>query len=95
MTRDQVTSTLSTLISNAMLLLGGVVMCFVTSWQLSMVAYTTVLPITHVTEAYAKWSGKINRQIFQHYSDSTAQVAEGDQQHPLILPHARTYPAHL
>ncbi len=71
-----VTTTLSIFISNFLLLVGGVVMCFITSWQLSMVAYTTVLPIMHVTEAYAKWSGKINRQIYQHYSDATAQATE-------------------
>jgi len=71
-----VTVTLSMLISNTLLLVGGVIMCFVTSWQLSMVAYTTVLPIMHVTEAYAKWSGRINRQIYQHYSDAMSAANE-------------------
>ena len=30
----------------------------------------------HVTETYAKWSGNINRQIFQHYSDGNAMATE-------------------
>lgn len=30
----------------------------------------------HVTEAYARWSGKINRQIFQHYADAQASAQE-------------------
>jgi len=68
--------TLSTLLSNLILLFGGVIMCFITSWRLSMLAFTTVLPIMHVTESYAKWSGKINKQIFQHYSDGAAIVTE-------------------
>ena len=68
--------TFSTLLSNLVLLVGGVVMCFYTSWRLSMLAFTTVLPIMHVTESYAKWSGKINKQIFQHYSDGSAIVTE-------------------
>ena len=55
--------TLSTLLSNLILLFGGVIMCFITSWRLSMLAFTTVLPIMHVTESYAKWSGKINKQV--------------------------------
>ena len=55
--------TFSTLLSNIVLLVGGVVMCFYTSWRLSMLAFTTVLPIMHVTESYAKWSGKINKQV--------------------------------
>ena len=58
------------------ILVGGVVMCFITSWRLSMLAYATVLPIMHITETYAKWSGNINRQIFQHYSDGSAVATE-------------------
>ena len=54
---------LSSTISNLILLVGGVVMCFVTSWRLSMLAYATVLPIMHITETYAKWSGNVNRQV--------------------------------
>ena len=67
---------LSSTISNLILLVGGVVMCFITSWRLSMLAYATVLPIMHITETYAKWSGNINRQIFQHYSDGSAVATE-------------------
>ena len=37
---------------------------------------TQVLPIMHITETYAKWSGNINRQIFQHYSDGAAVAVE-------------------
>ena len=60
---------------NTLLMFGGITMCFITSWRLSMVAYTTVLPIMHATEAYAKWSGRINREIFQHYSEANAQAS--------------------
>lgn len=41
---------LGTLFSNVMLLAGGVVMCFVTSWRLSMLAFTTVGPVYHITQ---------------------------------------------
>jgi hypothetical protein len=30
-----------------------------------MLAFTTVLPIMHVTRSYAEWSSKINREIYQ------------------------------
>lgn len=72
-------NTLATLLSNLILLFGGVVMCFVTSWRLSMLAFTTVLPIMHVTESYAWWSGKINKQIYQHYADGASIVTEAFQ----------------
>lgn len=41
---------LGTLFSNSLLLVGGMVMCFVTSWRLSMLAFTTVGPIYHITQ---------------------------------------------
>lgn len=41
---------LGSLFSNIFLLGGGMVMCFVTSWRLSMLAFTTVGPIYHVTQ---------------------------------------------
>ena len=41
-------TTLSTVLSNLMLLTGGVTMCFLTSWRLSMLAFTTILPMMHI-----------------------------------------------
>merc|ERR1719424_2152386 len=69
-------SALPTLLSNVILLVGGVVMCFVVSWRLSMLAFTTALPIMHVTRAYAEWSSKINRAIVQDLSDGNAITNE-------------------
>lgn len=69
-------SALPTLLANVILLVGGVVMCFATSWRLSMLAFTTVLPIMHVTRSYAKWSSNINRQIVQDFSDGNAIANE-------------------
>jgi len=65
-------SALPTMLSNLVLLFGGLVMCFVTSWRLSMLAFTTVLPIMHITQTYAQWSGKMNREIFQDFADGNA-----------------------
>ena len=69
-------ASLPNLLSNLILLIGGVAMCFATSWRLSMLAFTTVLPITHITRAYAEWSSKINRQIVQDFSDGNAIANE-------------------
>ena len=58
-------TTLSTVLSNLMILVGGVTMCFLTSWRLSMLAFTTILPMMHITGVYAEWSRGINKQIYQ------------------------------
>jgi ABC-type bacteriocin/lantibiotic exporter with double-glycine peptidase domain len=55
---------LGTLVSNTILLIGGVLMCFLTSWRLSMLAFTTVGPIIHITQVYAGWSRSLNRRIY-------------------------------
>jgi len=52
------------LLSNSILLIGGVGMCFYTSWRLSMLAFATVGPVVHVTQIYAQWSQNLNRRIF-------------------------------
>ena len=69
-------TTFSTVLSNLTLLVGGVVMCFHTSWRLSMLAFTTILPMMHITGVYADWSQKINKQIYQHLSDAMSRMGE-------------------
>ena len=67
---------LSQFLSNTILLFGGVAMCFFTSWRLSMIAFTTVLPMMHVTSVYADWSGRINQQRYQLLSDAQSRMGE-------------------
>jgi ABC-type multidrug transport system fused ATPase/permease subunit len=55
---------MSTLLSNVFLLVGGIALCFYTSWRLSILAFTTIGPIIHVTQVYATWSQWLNRRIY-------------------------------
>ena len=57
-------------------LIGGVAMAFYTSWRLSMLAFTTVGPIVHVTQAYAQWSRDQNRRILAHLGEANAAATE-------------------
>ncbi|CAB1110551.1 ABC [Ectocarpus sp. CCAP 1310/34] len=67
---------LGTLFSNILLLAGGMVMCFVTSWRLSMLAFTTVGPIYHITQRYAKWSQQLNVEIYVAYGEANGHATE-------------------
>lgn len=69
-------TTLSTVLSNFTTLIGGVIMCFFTSWRLSMLAFTTILPMMHITGVYSEWSRKINAQIYQFLSDVMSRMGE-------------------
>ena len=40
---------LNNLLSNIISMMGGLIMCFVTSWRLSMLAFTTVAPVVFLT----------------------------------------------
>ena len=51
-------------------------MCFYTSWQLSMLAFTTIGPIVHVTQVYARWSSHLNRQIFAALASANGCAVE-------------------
>lgn len=64
------------LLSNTILLLGGIAMCFVTSWQLSLLAFTTIGPIVHITQVYARWSSHLNRQIFAALASANGFAVE-------------------
>jgi len=67
---------LNTLLSNLMLLIGGIAMCFFTSWRLSMVAFTSMGPIVFATQLYAKWSKQLNRQIWDAMAKANQVATE-------------------
>ena len=46
-------NTMSTLLYNLVMLFGGIIMCFYTSYKLSMLAFTTVGPILYVVSSFA------------------------------------------
>eukprot|EP00607_Mallomonas_marina_P002723 CAMPEP_0182439544 /NCGR_PEP_ID=MMETSP1167-20130531/86506_1 /TAXON_ID=2988 /ORGANISM="Mallomonas Sp, Strain CCMP3275" /LENGTH=1022 /DNA_ID=CAMNT_0024633277 /DNA_START=169 /DNA_END=3238 /DNA_ORIENTATION=+ len=69
-------SMLGTLVSNTVLLLGGIGMCFFTSWRLSMLAFVTVGPIIHITQIYASWSQQLNRQIYMALATANGFATE-------------------
>jgi ABC-type multidrug transport system fused ATPase/permease subunit len=70
------TTMLGTLFSNIVLLFGGVIMCFATSWRLSMLAFTTVAPIIQITQAYASFSRKLNRDIYAALAEASGLATE-------------------
>ena len=62
---------LSSTLSNLLLLVGGFVMCVLTSWRLTVLAMTSIYPIIILTRAYAKWSSQINKQIWAALGDAS------------------------
>jgi ATP-binding cassette subfamily B protein len=69
-------SMLTTLLNNGILLIGGLVMCFYTSWRLSMLAFTTIGPIVYLTNTYAKWSRGIYRDILAAQGDANSSATQ-------------------
>lgn len=64
------------LIANLMLLVGGMLMAFKTSWKLSILALTVVPPITYCYRAYAEWARGINRSIYAAYGEANSTATE-------------------
>ncbi|CAJ1396624.1 unnamed protein product [Effrenium voratum] len=51
------------LLANVLLLVGGMLMAFRTSWKLSILSLTIVPPITYSYRAYAHWARKVRLSI--------------------------------
>ena len=67
---------LNSLVSNILLLIGGLVMCLFTSWRLSLLAFTSIGPIIYVTSVYARWSRGLNHQIWAALGDANSIATE-------------------
>ena len=67
---------LDTILSNTLMLFGGLGMCAYTSWKLSMIALTSIGPIIFITAVYANWSRTINREIWSALGDANAVANE-------------------
>lgn len=79
-------SSLSSLLSNILILVGGMAMCFYKSYRLSMLAFVTVGPISYLWEQYAMWSKGLAREMLSHW-------AEGNSIASQALSHVRTVKA--
>mmetsp|Transcript_4911 Transcript_4911/g.4858 ORF Transcript_4911/g.4858 Transcript_4911/m.4858 type:complete len:496 (+) Transcript_4911:437-1924(+) len=79
-------SSLSSLLSNVLILVGGLVMCFWKSYQLSMLAFVCIGPISYCWEQYAIWSKGLAREMLSHW-------AEGNSLASQALMHIRTVKA--
>ena len=55
-----VSSTLSSVLSSATMLFGGLAMMLATSWRLSMITFSVVGPIIVVYRTYARWARKLS-----------------------------------
>ena len=66
----------STVLENSVLLIGALVACFLQSWQLTLLAITTLMPATFVTRRYASWSSTLNRHISAALGEGNAAATE-------------------
>lgn len=67
---------LASFLSNFLQLGGGLVLCFITSWRLSILAITTIIPISQLSRHYAVWSGLINKQIWAALGDASSVATQ-------------------
>jgi ABC-type multidrug transport system fused ATPase/permease subunit len=71
-----INTSLSLLLSNVLMLLGGVFFCFLKSFRLSMLAFVTVGPIMFLWDQYALWSKRLNREVLASWSEANSLAGE-------------------
>jgi ABC-type bacteriocin/lantibiotic exporter with double-glycine peptidase domain len=69
-------SSLSSLLSNLLLLIGGIAMCYIKSYRLSMLAFVTVGPITFLWSVYADFSKRLNRLMLAAWASGKSVSKE-------------------
>ncbi|KAJ8606746.1 hypothetical protein CTAYLR_009737 [Chrysophaeum taylorii] len=79
-------ASLSSLLYNSVMLVGGIAMCFYTSYALSMLAFVVVGPITTLWQAYSVWSKRLTRRVLAAWAEANAIATEA-------LAHVRTVKA--
>jgi ABC-type multidrug transport system fused ATPase/permease subunit len=75
-TLNPVQTLLSSVVENSALLVGALAACFLQSWQLALLAVTTLTPATYVTQLYAAWSSTLNRHIAAALGEGNAAATE-------------------
>jgi ATP-binding cassette subfamily B protein len=75
-TLNPVQTLLSSVVENSALLIGALAACFLQSWQLALLAVTTLTPATYVTQLYAAWSSTLNRHIAAALGEGNAAATE-------------------
>ena len=79
-------SSLSSLLSNVLILFGGLAMCFVKSYRLSMISFITIGPISALWEQYAHWSKGLAREMLSYWGEGNSIASQ-------VLSHIRTVKA--
>lgn len=67
---------LNTVLANVLLLAGGLFMCFLISWKLTVLASTMIGPVIYLTGLYARWSQKLNLKVQTSVADANAVATE-------------------
>lgn len=75
-TAEPLGQVLDTVLQQGLLLIGGGIMCWKTSWQLTILAVTLLGPVIYLTGVYARWSKGINLQIRISLADANSIATE-------------------
>jgi len=67
---------MNTFLSNLILFAGGLVMCLITSWRLTLLASVFIGPLVYITGVYARWSRTITMKIRVSMADGNAVAVE-------------------
>eukprot|EP00930_Biecheleria_cincta_P033732 TRINITY_DN23363_c0_g1_i1.p1 TRINITY_DN23363_c0_g1~~TRINITY_DN23363_c0_g1_i1.p1 ORF type:complete len:1001 (+),score=177.30 TRINITY_DN23363_c0_g1_i1:317-3004(+) len=67
---------MNTVLANCITLVGGLVMCFRTSWKLTMLCFSMIGPVLYMTQAFAEWSADNQRQVWSMRANANSVATE-------------------
>lgn len=80
-------SVLVSLITNILIMIGGMCCCLFTSWRLTAIAFTSLVPITYLVTVYSRWSTRLNREIWSGISDANGIATEAFNNISMVKAH--------
>ncbi|GBG27185.1 ABC transporter B family member 25 [Hondaea fermentalgiana] len=76
------------LFTNMLVMIGGLGVCLFTSWRLTAVAVTSLVPITYLLSVYSRWSTRLNREIWGGIADANGIATEAFNNISTVKAHA-------
>lgn len=67
---------INSFLANIIMLVAGVAICFQASWRLTILAFTFLTPLVHITSEFSKWASKLMATQYTYIADAQGSATQ-------------------
>merc|ERR1719221_339323 len=75
-----VTTPLPTIVNSvfgsAITIVSGLVICFISSWRLTILSFVFLFPVFYLTNLYQQWASNLQQQVWVHMSEAMGSSSQ-------------------